>query len=396
MRPTTLRRATPDDLAGILAINAISNGEDIGEEMRVVFEHGGMAVEDYAVAAVDGDTVATVGLLAASLQMGPVTLPVGQPEYIATDPEHRGQGLARRLLDMVHGWSADRGDLVQVITGVPYFYRQYGYSYGLVRPRSVSVPPEQVIEMPAGWEVRPAESADIARIRALQAIAQAPADVAMPFTENLWLPFLALPAAPLLVAVHGGRVGAVARVRLQPGSPVQVQALAAETVDGLKAVLAGARARCVGASLIVAERTGSFLQAVVGTDATFTRTRRWSYVRVPSLAPVLGALTPVLDERLANSLFAAANGAIDISLYRSSVRLVYEAGKVVDVAPGPAIHEPDDDVGAVGVPPDLVPRLLFGEGGAHGIEEHPDVHLGRLRPLMAALFPPLRLDLLTW
>ena len=59
------------------------------------------------------------------------------------------------------------------------------------------------------------------------------------------------------------------------------------------------------------------------------------------------------------------------------------------------IHEPDD-VGGVGVPPDLIPQLLFGEGGVLGIEDHPDVYLDRFRPLMAALFPPLRVDLLTW
>lgn len=55
-----------------------------------------------------------------------------------------------------------------------------------------------------------------------------------------------------------------------------------------------------------------------------------------------------------------------------------------------------DDEGTVGIPPDLVPRLLFGEGGAVALEDHPDVFLGRFRPLMATLFPPVRQDILTW
>jgi hypothetical protein len=118
-------------------------------------------------------------------------------------------------------------------------------------------------------------------------------------------------------------------------------------------------------------------------------------VRVPSLAGALSVLTPVLNERLARSAFSCADADLVISLYRSSVRLLVADGRVAEVAPGRGVHEPDDE-GAVGVPPDLVPMLLFGEGGAAGIEDQQDVHFGGHRPLMAALFPPLRVDLLTW
>ncbi len=31
----------------------------------------------------------------------------------------------------VHKWSAERGHKVQVITGIPYYYRQFGYEMAL-------------------------------------------------------------------------------------------------------------------------------------------------------------------------------------------------------------------------------------------------------------------------
>lgn len=395
MRAATLRRATPDDIDAILELNAVGNGRDIAEEMAVVFEHGAMAASDYAVAVVDGQVVATVGLLATTLLVGGVRLPVGQPEYIATDPDFQGHGLAGRLLARVQEWSEDRGDLVQVITGVPYFYRQFGYSYGLVRPPELAVPGEHELVMPPGWQVRAAAMGDVDRIRELQATAQAAADVALCFADNLWPTFLALPAAPLLVAVRDGSVGAIGRLRLTPGSPVHIQALAADEVQGVAALLAGARARFPGATLLVAEREGSVTRAVVGEDASLVSRRKSVYSRVVSLARLLGAVTPVLDQRLSGSALAAEGGVLDISTYTSAVRLRYELGRVVEVTEAAAIHEPDD-VGAVGVPPDLVPQLVFGEGGALAIEDHPDVHLGRHRPLMATFFPRQRVDLLTW
>ena len=363
--------------------------------MAIVFHCGGMSAADYAVAVVDGRVVATVGLLSTMLRVGAVSVPVGQPEYIATNPDHQGRGLAGRLLQKVQKWSEDRGDLVQVIGGVPYFYRQYGYSYGLVRPPELAVAPELDLAMPSGWHVRAAEAGDIERIRALQEIAQASADVALPFADNLWSAFLELPAAPLLVAIKGDRLGAVARLRLAPGSPVYVQALAADEVDGARAMLAGTRVRHPGATLVIAERDPAAVRAAVGERASRVPGRKWLYARVPSLARLLKALTPMLDERLARSVVAGETGELDVSLYRSSVRLRFEMGRIVEVSEGAAIHEPDE-AGAVGIPPDLVPLLLFGEGGVVGIENHPDVSLDRFQPLMAALFPPQRVDLLTW
>jgi predicted N-acetyltransferase YhbS len=397
-----LRQAGPDDVEAILELNRAGNGEHIKAEMDVVFRLGGMAPEDYAVAVVDGKVVATVGLLATTLRLGSVTLPVGQPEYIATDPSHQGQGLARRLLAMVQEWSEMRGDLVQVITGVAYFYRQYGYSYGLVRPPTLAIPPEHGLAMPTGWQVRSAEARDVGRIKELQDQAQSRVDVALSFADNLWRPFLEMPAAPLTVAVYDERVEAVGRVRLAPGSPVAVQALAASRMSpvvGLQAILAGVRAGYPGATLVVADREGSPTRAVVAPYDRPAERRGWLYVRLPSVVGLLSALTPVLDERLARSanVLELESGELVISWYRGSARLRLEHGRVVEVSAVPAVHEPDDEDGvAVGVAPDLVPLLLFGEGGVLALEDHPDVYLGRMRPLMTALFPPLTVDLLTW
>jgi predicted N-acetyltransferase YhbS len=399
-----LRRASDLDLPSILGLNRVGNGDDIEVEMDIAFRFGAMAPSDYAVAAVDGRVVATVGLLATQLRLGTVDLPVGQPEFVATDPAHQGRGLAGGLLRMVQAWSEERGDLVQVITGIRYFYRQFGYSYGLVRAPEIVVAPEQDLVVPPGWEVRAAEAGDVDRIRALQVSAQAGVDVAMPFAPNLWPAFLEMAAAPLLVGVKDGRVESFARLRLGPDaaprSPVYVQAVAASpsaAVMGVQAMLAGAQVRNPGATLVVADRDGSATRAVVGVGPCAARVahRKWVYVRVPSLARVLSALTPVLDDRLSRSSYARESAELTISLYRSSVRLVIAGGRVVEVSSGPGVHEPDED-GAVGIPPELVPLLLFGEGGVAVLEDDPDVYLGAFGPLMAALFPPLRLDILTW
>jgi hypothetical protein len=50
---------------------------------------------------------------------------------VATAPAYRHRGLSRALLQELHARSETEGDLLQAITGIPYFYRQFGYEYAL-------------------------------------------------------------------------------------------------------------------------------------------------------------------------------------------------------------------------------------------------------------------------
>jgi hypothetical protein len=52
---------------------------------------------------------------------------VGRPELVGTKKEYRRRGLVREQFEILHQWSGDRGELVQAITGIPYYYRLFDY-----------------------------------------------------------------------------------------------------------------------------------------------------------------------------------------------------------------------------------------------------------------------------
>ena len=56
---------------------------------------------------------------------------VGRSELVGTLPEFRKRGLVRMQYEEIHKWSAERGQMVQAITGIPYFYRKFGYEMAL-------------------------------------------------------------------------------------------------------------------------------------------------------------------------------------------------------------------------------------------------------------------------
>ncbi|KAF9549471.1 hypothetical protein EC957_003860 [Mortierella hygrophila] len=76
--------------------------------------------------------VACVAIHSVPAYYGSVNLVFGKPELIATEPSYRNKGLIRKLMhEMIHPASEAKGHVLQFIPGIPYFYRQFGYEYGL-------------------------------------------------------------------------------------------------------------------------------------------------------------------------------------------------------------------------------------------------------------------------
>lgn len=56
---------------------------------------------------------------------------VGRPELVGTLPEYRHKRLVQGQFDEIHRWIAERGEIAQVITGIPYYYKRFDYELGL-------------------------------------------------------------------------------------------------------------------------------------------------------------------------------------------------------------------------------------------------------------------------
>ncbi len=78
-----------------------------------------------------GRIVSTLNLISQTWTYDGIPFNVGRPELVGTLPEFRNRGLVRLQFDVIHRWSAERGEMVQAITGIPYYYRLFGYEMAL-------------------------------------------------------------------------------------------------------------------------------------------------------------------------------------------------------------------------------------------------------------------------
>jgi GNAT superfamily N-acetyltransferase len=362
-----LRRATAADTEELAAFNAKMQADpgesvdaticawtrDLMEGQRpVVGPDDFTIVEDTRTGAI----VSSLRLISQTWAYDGIAFPVGQIEIVSTHPDYRRRGFIRKQIERVHHWSQARGELVQAISGIPWYYRQFGYEMALDNTSGRSVYATDLPSQSGGEQepvrVRPASAADLEFLQGLDAPARRHSFVACVRDAALWRHEidgrreLSTRHLDLLIAEtpDGTRLGYVARypLRLRP-SFVSALELAPgvswlATIPALlRALFADANTELRAAGSPPAER----LDLRLGTDhpayraipdlaAHAFRGGAW-YIRVPDLPSFLRRIAPVLESRLATSDAAGFSGEFKLSFYRSGVRLHLLKGRIESV-----------------------------------------------------------------
>jgi hypothetical protein len=407
----TVFRGKPDEPPNQTMIN----------RMAVLFNPGQplMGPGDYAVvedtSRAERPIVACACLWRHCWSYGGIPFGLGRPEYVATLPEYRNRGLIRAVFEMLHARSAARGDLVQAITGIPYYYRQFGYEYALDLGGGRTIPvaaiPVRKGEEPELCHLRPALESDVREIKTLYDHQAASSLVWTEMTEERWRYYITvwdLPAvqrqAPgefgperrLFMIVDGadkvcGVVGlATSRrkgtayigglvmapnVNWQAAMPSLLRAFvqaAADIPDADLANLAGATPEPVRELVFNLDRFHPAID-IWGDRLASTRDPPYAwYVRVADLPRFLHHIAPVLERRLAGSLLAGYTGELKLDFYRGGLRLQFEKGKMIEAAPWRVPPYGDEEQG--GCPPLVFLQLLFGRRSLAELRDsYPDV-----------------------
>lgn len=415
-----LRTARPADLDQIGALLTERGEADDALDHRLVVTDPDLGWDACAVV-VDGTrVVATATLLDETVRVGDVVLPAGQVELVAVAPSHEHRGLARALMGWAHRRSAERGHVLQLMIGIPYFYRLFGYEYAIDIPPARSVAGDVARRLAegdgaavrtgavgpgsatgsagtAGATLRTASTADLPALVALQESAQAGFDVAVPHPDARWRALLAQSAATVQVLERDGVVVASARVRAGDGL-LAAEPMAADepAARGLLAALT-ARATESREDLSVVHRAGTVTGRVWDglLDPADDAAEQY-YVRVPDPALLLEALRPVLSRRMASTGLDAGRlgGALTISTFGAHYRLPVADGGLGPVEAGGPMQAPGARRG-FGVAPDQLGALLLGGRGFAGLRRlRPDVYGDR--EVGEALFPPRTADVLSY
>ncbi len=352
---------------------------------------------------------------------------VGRPEFVASDPTYRNRGLVRKVFNLLHAHSEGEGHLLQAITGIPYFYRQFGYEYALdlggSRTTYLSLIPAKKGDEPEPYALRPATTNDIPHLMALYDQGRQSSLIWHEATEDYWRYLTGYwqdPAvqnrdiatmgmgirALMIVDLAGNICGyAVVGARRSHRNSLYVRELMLYPQLNLFAAMPVLLRllRDYGLNLISIKPDAlpltelSFnlgrnhpVYAALGEElaSRYETPYAW-YIRIPDVPAFIQHIVPVLEERLAASPWATYTGELNVDFYRGGLRVVMADGKITTVETWrPPTY---GDHANAGFPPLVFVQLLVGYRSLAELKaSYPDVWANNeATQLINSLFPAL-------
>jgi hypothetical protein len=388
-----MRRSTPEDADRLSAFNARIHGEDPADAEAVAAwtrdlltrPHPTFQPDDFVIVTdtASGEIVSSLNLISQTWTYEGIPFGVGRPELVGTDAAYRNRGLVRKQFEVVHEWSRQRGELVQVITGIPYFYRQFGYEMGLDLSGGKGGYEAQVPVLEAGQQesylIRPATRDDLPWVTRMhqrdvkRSMVAAFRDEALLLYEmegaseknvNHYKPCVieTSQGQPVGYLVHPngtwGKMMSVVRYCLD--DDISYLAVNPSVIRYLWKVGQEYASQSERTLNSFGFWLGSEHPAYRATPGRFVFERQpyAFFVRVPDLPTFLNCIGPALEQRLTGSPCAGHSGELKISFYREGVRLVFEKGRLVSAeAWKPKVK---DDEGAAAFPHLTFLQLVFG------------------------------------
>jgi hypothetical protein len=277
---------------------------------------------------------------------------VGRVEMVSTDRQYRCKGLIRAQFDLLHQWSRAKGEKMQAITGIPYFYRQFGYEMSLSLGGARRGYRPHVPKLKDGeaeiCQIRAAVPEDIPFIDEMYDRGCKRSMISCLRDENIWRYEMldqhqsfrsdmciieSLEAEPLGFIWHNNRLHnsglGLFIYELKSGTswaaatPMVIRYLAEkgkEYADQEEDKEWDAFRFDLGTSHPAYDIAAKYLPETINPYA-------W-YIRVADLSDFIQHISPVLNRRLAESEFANYAGEILLDFYRTGLNLIFENGKI--------------------------------------------------------------------
>ncbi|MFN2134807.1 MAG: GNAT family N-acetyltransferase [Candidatus Promineifilaceae bacterium] len=358
-----------------------------------------------------GAIVSSMVLISQTWSYDGIPFGVGRPELVGTEDAYRRRGLIRRQMEIAHAVSERRGDRMQAITGIPWYYRQFGYEmavnlgggreYFFTRPGNDKQPQEK------SYQTRPATAADIPLLQTLYNEHSAGSLLRLERSEEIW--------RFQLTEAHRDSVGALNAQIILNQSGQAVAYFAADAVEGILllkevGVTPGHSWRSIATFIMSKlkqrlEKLNATREKpltsitiplyethplIIALDRQLEKMRppyAW-YVRVPDLPGFIQHIVPVLEKRLAASVMAGHSGMLRLNFYRDTLRLTFDRGRMTAIDQ----YEPKAVEDADALFPNLTfLQLLFGHRSLDELDHaYADCYAANAEAavLLRALFPP--------
>jgi predicted N-acetyltransferase YhbS len=342
-----LRSAADErDVERVAEFNGSIHGPETVSMTRNLFIHHPNTQKEDLIFAEDernGQVVSSLCLIPWTWRYEGIDIPTGEMGIVGTLEEYRHRGLIRVQVERFKRRLNERGCLLSQIQGIPYYYRQFGYEYALPLEGGLRLELRHAPATPPDtpFTFRLATPEDIPTL--MQLYDEAAQDLAIHTArdEGIWRYLLTHSIGTemeqerwIVQNADGQSVGYVCIPEHHFGQELVASEVSRLGFEAAMAVLHYLKE-------LAAERGKPGIRLNLPANCTLMQSARslgahdqgtyaWQ-IHVPDFSALLRALTPVFERRIAGSPFAGLTREVRLSLYRETLSLQFEAGKLTEV-----------------------------------------------------------------
>ncbi|MYE91426.1 GNAT family N-acetyltransferase [Candidatus Poribacteria bacterium] len=360
-----LRFARPNDVDALAEFNArVFEDEKVGVGIRGLMSghHPTVKASDFTVVedARTNKIVSSMCLISQMWAYCGIPFKFGRPEVVVTEPEYRRRGLVRKQFEVIHALSASRDELMQGITGIPWYYRQFGYEMAMEVDGGRAIAGIDLPKLKDGdsekYHLRPVVDDDHAFIRELYDCASCRQPFSTLRSEAEWNYEFGGRSENdfahwkwlIIETAARERLGyvqyypwiednALYIVQMKLKSGVGYLNLMPSVLQGLWKIAQAMPAygndknKELKAINLELGRTHPAYHALLGNKIRVDEPYGL-YIRVPDLIAFLRHIRPALEKNLVGTVAEGYNGELKLNYYRSGIQLKFNNGKIMDIS----------------------------------------------------------------
>jgi hypothetical protein len=322
-------------------------------------------------------------------------------EIVVTHPDYRKRGLIRTQIEAFHAAVRAQNFDFSIIEGIPYYYRQFGYSYATDHVTNDGLASSHIPDLPpsiAPVRLRPATLEDIPQLAQFYDGTMVTLDLTTLRNEAIWRYVIANAEHPIYIIeemIEEGeskRAAGYACIWRQPNGDLRIAESGIPAADTALALLHLCKQATSGEVIIRWPEESTLVQVGRTLGSSRLPSDQW-LIRLNNPRSFLAKLAPLFEGRLASSAHAGFTGDLTINLFRHAYRLHFAAGRLLEVK---ELGFVDASMGADGgdlcIPPDAFVRLLLGYRSlGELLDAWPDIVIRPTRRhLLDTLFPKRR------
>ena len=370
-----LRLATLDDIDELADFNArLHEGEDNAVSTRDLMSgaHPTCKASDFTIVedTQTGKIVSSMCLISQTWTYSGIPFRLGRPEIVATEKTYRRRGLVRKQFDVIHALSETRGELMQGITGIPWYYRLFGYEMALDIEAERTIDALHIPKLKIGQtetcRLRPRTDADNAFIQEVYETAIEKSLFACPRSPAMWeyefngrsegngdqMEWL------IIEDMTGTRLGyaqylpwhfdnfIVTQLERKPGIGYLslMPSLLRELWKQAKQTPPANQTECEkpnGVQFMLGREHPAY--PALPKDVTRKGEPYAWFIRIPDLIAFLWHIQPALEKHLIGTVAEGYTGELKLNLYRRGLHLKFHSGRITDIADWRADSVEDGD-----------------------------------------------------